>query len=54
VRVNAIEGFWWLLRSSLRPHRGTSQGKRPLYPGFFQFVPNARRHGKAVLGDVVE
>jgi hypothetical protein len=37
------------LRSWLRPHRGISQGKLPLYLGFFQFVHNARRRGKALL-----
>jgi len=30
----------------LRPHRGISQDKLPLYLGFFQFVHNARRRGK--------
>ena len=28
VHVNTIEGFWSLLRSWLRPHRGISQEKR--------------------------
>lgn len=28
--VNTIEGFWSLLRSWLRPHRGISQEKLPL------------------------
>ena len=41
VHVNTIEGFWSLLRSWLRPHRGISQDKLPLYLGFFQFVHNA-------------
>jgi len=31
VHVNTIEGFWSLLRSWLRPHRGVSQDKLPLY-----------------------
>jgi len=31
VHVNTIEGFWSLLRSWLRPHRGISQDKLPLY-----------------------
>ena len=39
VHVNTIEGFWSLLRSWLRPHRGISQEKQPLYlasrPGGF-------------------
>jgi transposase-like protein len=47
------EGFWSLLRSWLRSHRGISQDKLPLYLGFFQFVHNARRRGKALLGALV-
>jgi len=60
VHVNTIEGFWSLLRSWLRPHRDISQEKLPDYLGFFQFVHNARRRGRALLGalgavaDVVE
>jgi transposase-like protein len=53
VHVNTIEGFWSLLRSWLRPLRGISQNKRPLYLGFFQFVHNVRRRGKALLGALV-
>ena len=53
VHVNTIEGFWSLLRSWLRPHRGISQDKLPLYLSFFQFVHNARRRGKALLGALV-
>ncbi len=53
VHVNTIEGFWSLLRSWLRPHRGISQDKLPLYLGFFQFVHNARRRGKALLSALV-
>ena len=45
-----MEEFWLLLRSWLRPHRGISQDKLPLCLGFFQFVHNARRRGKAPLG----
>ncbi len=45
-----MEGFWSLLRSWLRPHRGISQDKLRLYLGFFQCVHNARRRGKALLG----
>ncbi len=48
-----MEGFWSLLRSWLRswlrPHRGISQEKLPLYLGFFQFVHNARIRGKGWL-----
>src|ERR687889_422146 len=51
--VNTLEGSWSLLRSWLRPHRGLSQEKLPLYLGFFQFVHNARRRGKALLGALV-
>ena len=47
------KGFWSLLRSWLRPHRGISQDKLPLYLGFFQFVHNARRRGKALLGALI-
>jgi transposase len=53
VHANTIEGFWSLLRSWLRPHRGISQEKLPLYLGFFQFVHNARRRGKALLDPLV-
>jgi transposase len=53
VHVNTIEGFWSLLRSWLRPHRGISQDKLPLYLGFFQFVHNVRRRGKALLSALV-
>jgi len=31
-----MEGCWSLLRSWLRPHRGISEDKLPLYLGFFQ------------------
>ncbi len=53
VHVNTMGGFWSLLRSWLRPHRGISQDKLPLYLGFFQFVHNARRRGKALLGALI-
>jgi transposase len=51
--VNTMEGFWSLLRSWLRPRRGISQDKLPLYQGFFQLVHNARRRGRALLGALV-
>lgn len=54
VHVNTIEGFWSLLRSWLRPHRGISQEKLPLYLGFFEFVHNARKRGKALLSVLLE
>jgi transposase-like protein len=53
VHVNTLEGFWSLLRSWLRPHRGISQEKLPIYLGFFQFVHNTRKRGKALLGSLV-
>ena len=49
VHVNTMEGFWSLLRSWLRPHRGISQEKLPWYLGFFEFIHNVRRRGKALL-----
>jgi transposase-like protein len=49
VHVNTLEGFWSLLRSWLRPHRGISQETLPCYLGFFEFVHNVRRRGKALL-----
>jgi transposase-like protein len=54
VHVNTREGFWSLLRSWLRPHRGISQDNLPLYLGFFAFVHNVRRRGKALLGARLE
>jgi transposase len=53
IHINTMEGFWSLLRSWLRPHRGISQDKLPLYLGFFQFVHNARRRGKALPGALI-
>ena len=53
VHLNTMEGFWSLLRSWLRPHRGISQEKLPLYLGFFEFVHNVRRRGKALLGALI-
>lgn len=53
VHVNTIEGFWSLLRSWLRPHRGISQELPPLYLGFFEYVHNIRKRGKALLGSLL-
>jgi transposase-like protein len=53
VHVNTMEGCWSLLRSWLRPHRGVSQAKLPLYVGFFEFVHNARRRGRALLAPLL-
>ena len=53
VHVNTIEGFWSLLRSWLRPHRGISQEKLPLYLGFFEFIHNIRKRGKNLLKSLI-
>src|SRR4051812_23412407 len=53
VHVNTLEGFWSLLRSWLRPHRGIPQGTLPLYLGFFEFVHNTRARGKGLLGVLI-
>jgi transposase len=53
IHVNTMEGTWSLLRSWLRPHRGISQAKLPLYLAFFEVGHNARRRGKALLGALV-
>ena len=53
VHVNTMEGFWSLLRSWLRPHRGISQESLPLYLGFFEFVHNVRARGKRLLGALI-
>ena len=53
IHVNTMEGFWSLLRSWLRPHRGISQERLPIYLGFFQFVHNARNRGKRLLAALV-
>jgi len=50
VQVNTMEGFWSLLRSWLRSHRGLSRERLPLYLGFFEFAHNVRRRGKDLLG----
>ena len=54
VHVNTLEGFWSLLRSWLRVHRGISQERLPLYLGFFEAVHNVRRRGRALLGSLLE
>jgi hypothetical protein len=53
VHVNTPEGLWSLLRSWLRPHRGISQERLPLYLGSFEFVHNVRRRGKALLESLI-
>ena len=54
VHVNTIEGFWSLLRSWLRPHRGISQERLPIYVGFFQFIHNVRKRGNSLLRSLVD
>lgn len=54
VHVNTMEGFWSLLRSWLRPHRGISQEKLPIYLSFFEYTHNVRKRGKALLHSVIE
>jgi transposase-like protein len=54
VHVNTVEGFWSLLRSWLRPHRGVSQEKLPIYLGFFQFIHNAKIRGKGLLRPLLD
>ncbi len=49
-----IEGFWSLLRSWLRPHRGISQEYLPRYWECFEFVHKVRRRGKALRGTLLE
>lgn len=53
VHVNTIEGTWSLLRSWLRPHRGISQEKLPLYISFFEFVYNSKIRGKGLLDSLI-
>lgn len=53
VHSNTIEGVWSLLRSWLRPHRGISQTKLPLYLSFFEFVHNVRKRGKSLLSSLL-
>ncbi len=53
IHVNTMEGFWSLLRSWLRPHRGISQEKLPIYLGLFQFVHNTRKRGRQLLAALV-
>ena len=54
IHVNTMEGCWSLLRSWLRPHRGVSQERLPVYIGFFRFVHNTRQRGNALLRSLVE
>ena len=54
IHVNTMEGVWSLLRSWLRPHRGISQEKLPLYLAFFEFIHNARKRGTAVFKFLIQ
>jgi transposase-like protein len=53
VHITTLEGFWSLLRSWLRPHRGIPQETLPLYLGFFEFVHNVRARGKRLLASLI-
>jgi transposase len=53
VHVNTMKGGCSLFRSWLRPHRGISQAKLPLYLGFFEFVHNVRCRGQALLPSLI-
>jgi transposase len=44
----------WEWSDHTRPHRSISQEKLPLYLGFFEFVHNVRKRGKALLGALIE
>ena len=48
VHVNTMEGFWSLLRSWLRPHRGISQEKLPLSLGFFEGLDHRVGHFRSL------
>ena len=54
VHVNTIEGVWSLLRSWLRPHRGVSQDKLPIYVKFFEFIHNCRKRGKSLISSLIQ
>jgi transposase-like protein len=54
VHVNTMKGLWSLLCSGLRPYRGICQEELPLSLGFFEFVHNVRKRGKALLGALIE
>ncbi len=54
VHVNTAARFWSPLCAWLRPHRGISREKLPLYLGFFQCVHNVRIRGKGLLRPLLE
>ena len=43
-----------MLRSWLRPHRGISEERLPLYLGFFQFIHNAKIRRKGLLESLLD
>ncbi len=45
VHINIIEGFWSLLRSWLRPHRGISQEKLAAVPGILRVRSQRQKTG---------
>ena len=53
VHVNTMEGFWSLLGSCFRPHRGISQEALLDYLGFFEVVDNARKRGKKLMDSLL-
>ena len=54
VHVHTMEGFWSLLRSWRRPHRGISQEKLPRYLGLVECVHPIRKRGQALLHSLIE
>ena len=54
VHGKTMEGFWSLLRSGLRPHRGISREKLSVYLSFFEFIHHVRKRGKALLPALIE
>jgi len=55
VHVNTMEGFWSLLRSWLRPHRGISR-KVTLVLRLFEFVHNTKKGqslAESLVGDLL-
>jgi hypothetical protein len=49
-----MKGFWSVVRSWLRPHRGLSQERLSLCLGFVEFVHKVGKWGKALLGVLIE
>lgn len=54
VHVNTQEGIWSVLRSWLRPHRGIAMKNLPTYIGFFEFIFNAKKRGKALITELFQ